>query len=360
MRLGVLALLSIVPLGATELHGVVRFGGLPLPGATVTAIEGDKKIVTSSDAQGAYTLDLADGNWSVTVAMQLFAPLTREVAVAAGAPPQDWDMKLLPMDQIRAAATQVITPPSAPAPNLSVAAPPKENGEKKNAKKEEAPKAPSPEPNPDSTQDASDNFLINGSQNNGASSPFAQSAAFGNNRRNLRGLYNGMFGVILDNSALDAQNFSLTGQQTPKPSYDHIQGLATFGGPLRIPHLIANGPMFFLAYQWTRNNNSSTQTGLMPTAAEREGDFSALPTPILDPLNHGAPFPGNMIPATRLSPQALALLNLYPLPNFAGTGYNYQVPTLGATHQDNLQARMNKLINSKNQLSGIFGFQDSR
>lgn len=366
LRISLLALAAIGSLGATDERGIVKFGGLPLPGATVTASRGDKKVVTSTDAQGAYSLDLTDGTWTIQVEMQCFAPLQREVTVAAGgagekSPPQEWELKLLPIEEIRAAATLVIAPAPTPAPNLSEAAAPSGPEKKAESKKEDAQKqAPAPEPNPDLNQDASDNFLINGSQNNGAASPFAQSAAFGNNRRNLRGLYNGMFGVILDNSALDAQNFSLTGQQTPKLSYDHVQGVATFGGPLRIPHLIHNGPMFFIGYQWTRNNNSTTQTGLMPTPAERAGDFSALPTPIIDPLN-GAPFPGNIIPLTRLSPQALSLLNLYPLPNFTGSSsYNYQIPTLGAQHIDAMQLRMNKLINSKNQLSGQFAFQSTR
>jgi hypothetical protein len=364
MRLWILSLIVLaagIPLAASEQHGQVVYGGLPLPGATVTASQGEKKLVTITDAQGAYTLDLPDGTWTIQVDMQCFAPLKRDVTVAAGSTANEqWELKLLPMEEIRAAATLVIAPPPAPAANLTINAPPTDGKqEKPEAKKEDAPKPPT-EPNADPSQDASDNFLINGSQNNAAASPFSQSAAFGNNRRNMRGLYNGMFGMILDNSALDAQNFSLTGQSTPKPGYNHIQGVATLGGPLRIPHLITNGPFFFIGYQWTRNTNSTTQTGLMPTAAQRQGDLSALPVPIIDPLN-GAPFPGNMIPGMRLSQQALSLLKLYPQPNFTGSSrYNYQIPTTGATHQDALQLRMNKLVNNKNQLSGVFAFQDSR
>ena len=60
--------------------------------------------------------------------------------------------------------------------------------------------------------------------NNGASSPFAQLQAFGNNRRGVRSLYNGSLGFSLDNSTLDARTFSLTGQDTPKPGYNQMQG----------------------------------------------------------------------------------------------------------------------------------------
>ena len=361
LRISLIALIAL-PLAAVEDHGSVKFGGMPVPGATITATQGDKKIITVSDAQGNYAFpDLAPGVWTVQVDMLCFETMKRELTIAPGVASENWELKLLPMDQIHAAATQVAPPVAAPAtPNLQIAAAPDAAGKKKADQVPAAAAPASPPPNADPSQDASDNFLINGSQNNGAASPFAQSAAFGNNRRNLRGLYNGMFGFTLNNSALDARSFSITGQDTPKPSFNQFQGLATLGGPLRIPRLMPNGPIFFLGYQWTHNSNASTQTGLVPTLAQRSGDFSGLPQPVIDPTN-GAPFGGNMIPSTRLSSQALALMNLFPLPNFnGGSGYNYQIPTLSGTHVDAMQLRMNKMIDQKNQLSGLFSFSSTR
>ena len=58
----------------------------------------------------------------------------------------------------------------------------------------------------------------------------------------------------------------------------------------------------------------------MPTEAERNGDFSAPRNPNcnpnvpIDPLT-GQPFPGNRIPADRISPAGRAFLSLYALPN---------------------------------------------
>ena len=43
-----------VPPGS-EYHGVVTFGGLPLPGATITATQAGKQFVTSSDLQGLFS-----------------------------------------------------------------------------------------------------------------------------------------------------------------------------------------------------------------------------------------------------------------------------------------------------------------
>jgi hypothetical protein len=216
------------------------------------------------------------------------------------------------------------------------------------------------------SQRAADGFLINGNANNAASSPFAMAQAFGNNRRASRSLYNGNLGFIVDNSTFDARPFSLTGQDTPRPDYNHVQGVFAFGGPIKIPHFIRNGPNFFVNYQWTRNRNASTGTGLMPDAAERLGDFSHIlnaqgqPVEIIDPVT-GAPIPGNRIPQSQISPQASALLNYYPLPNFpGGTRYNYQIPIVSNTHQDSLQTRLNKTIGRKDQVSGTFALQSTR
>ena len=174
------------------------------------------------------------------------------------------------------------------------------------------------------SQRASDGFLVNGTANNGAASTFSQNAAFGNNRRGPGSLYQFQVGLILDNSALDARPFSLTGQDTPKPAYNHLSGLANFAGPIRIGHFFKAPPTVFLNYQWTRNRNDTVASALMPLAVQRTGDFSASPGTIIDP-SAGAPFAGNIIPASRISPQAQALLNFYPLPNFLRR-YRLQLP----------------------------------
>src|SRR5262249_44457069 len=191
-----------------------------------------------------------------------------------------------------------------------------------------------------------------GSANNGAASPFAQAAAFGNNRR-TRSLYNGALGLNFDNSVFDARSFSLTGQNIDKPSYNQGVALFSFGGPLKIPHLIRNGPTFFFNYQRTQNRNATTSSGLMPTAAERTGNLSSHDGQIVDPLT-GIAFPGNVIPDNRISPQARALVGLYPLPNSSTVtrGYNYQVPLISATHQDQIQGRLAKALPPRNQIAG--------
>jgi uncharacterized GH25 family protein len=67
-----LACLSLSALTAAEHHGQVAFGGLPLPGATVTAIQGGRNFTAVTDQQGLYSFpDLPDGVWTIRVEMLL-------------------------------------------------------------------------------------------------------------------------------------------------------------------------------------------------------------------------------------------------------------------------------------------------
>ena len=53
---------------ASPYHGQVTFGGLPLPGATITATRGDAKFTAVSDQGGVYAFaDLPDGDWKIEV-----------------------------------------------------------------------------------------------------------------------------------------------------------------------------------------------------------------------------------------------------------------------------------------------------
>jgi hypothetical protein len=282
--------------------------------------------------------------------------------VAPGAPAAEWELKLLPLAEMGVAVPAADRP--APAASNTPSG-------FRRAELKESSAAPSPEPEPPAAPGEfgpapAEGFLINGSVNNGAASPFAQAAAFGNNRIK-RSLYNASLGMTFGSSALDARAFSLTGQDMPKPAYTRTQGMLSLGGPLKIPRLVPrNGPDVTVNYQWTRNTNATATAARVPTPEERTGDFSrsvdAMGRPVvpLDPAN-GSPFPGGTVPQSRISPQAAALAALYPLPNFVGGArYNYQVPLTGATHQDSLQTRVTQQVGRRNTLAGRFGFESTR
>ncbi len=139
-----LAVFAVFSLTAAEQHGKVLFGGLPVPGATVTVSQGDKKVVAVTDEMGVYSFpDLAEGTWSFQVEMQGFAPVKQDVTVAAAptpAPPatpatpaagQDFELKMLPIADMNAqTSAPVVTgiPPGAAGgastPSASAAAQP--------------------------------------------------------------------------------------------------------------------------------------------------------------------------------------------------------------------------------------------
>ena len=341
---------------ASEYRGTVTFNGLPVPGATVTATLGTTTLSAVTDGNGFFSFaDLKDGSWAIEVQKLFFTSAKQEVVIAPNLPPAAWELKMMPLNQIRTQATAQTPAPAA------VGAAPQEKSEK--PKDQKAASAEAPKSQEESDQRASDGLLINGSQNNAASSPFSLSQAFGNTRSGGRGLYNFGAALIYGNSALDARPYSLSGLEVPKPAYNQITGVLTAGGPIRIPHVLWHGPNFFAGYQWMRTSNSTALQGLVPTAAERDGDFSGVlnslgqPVQIFDPAT-GLPFPGNVGP---ISPQAQALLNFYPLPNLAGSsGYNYQIPVLNSTHEDAVQTRLDKNIGSKNSLFGRFALQSTR
>lgn len=348
LAVAVLALAAI-QVFASELRGVVTFNGLPVPGASVTAALDGKTFSAVTDAEGAYVFpDLADGTWALTIDMFGFSTLHEQIALAPGAAPSHSELSSLPLSEIE---KHVHASPSGP--NLAAQPKPLPNSLQSSS----TPESAQEESDADLAFRSEPGLLVNGSVSNAAESNFGLPGAFGNNRFGGKSLYNGSLGLILDNSAIDAAPYSLAGQPSPKPSYSRLTGVATFGGPLEIPHLFRNGPFVFAAYQWSRNNNAITQSALVPTVSERSGQFTS---PITDPLT-SSPFPGNQIPQSRIAPQAQALLALYPLPNLTGNlRYNYQVPLLNPQHQDALQTRIAQSLGRNDQLFGGFALQSTR
>jgi hypothetical protein len=327
---------------------------VPVPGASVTLIQGSTELSTVTDSQGLYEFPkIAEGNWKITIELRGFVPLNGNVALNATNEQGEWTLQMLDLKNLLSMAQKE---PATTAPLITRGKePPKENA--KNEKPEE-PVPQAPQTNDDADRSA-DGLLINGSESNAATSKYSLSPAIGNHRPGTKALYNGSLGAYAENSIFDAKPYSLAGLMLPKDNYNRITMVATFGGPIRIPPLFYHGPNFFIAYQWTRNGSASTGTGLMPTAAERNGvltDGNGQPLTIYNPAT-GTPFTGP-IP---VSPQAQALLALYPLPNItASTAYNYERSLLSDTHEDALQSRLDKSVGHRDSLYGGFSFESIR
>jgi hypothetical protein len=175
----------------------------------------------------------------------------------------------------------------------------------------------------------------------------------GNNQIRLQAFY------TLRNSVLDAKPFALNGQEAPKPAYAQNRFGFNLGGPVKIPKLfdMSSKANFFVNYTGNLLRNPFDSTAILPTPAERTGDFSAAHNIIYDPRS-GSPFPNNQIPLTRIDPIATGLLPYIPLPNQSGALQNYRFITSVPANSQNLNTRFNYTFNRSNRLNFTFNLQN--
>ena len=322
-----IAALALTP----DLQGRVVFSGVAVPGAVVSVTQHGRTVSATSDEDGAFAFaGLDPGVWTLHVEMRGFASVDRDVSVPAGDAPITVALTMSRYEEIvRPAANAAAAVPAVPVPDETL---------------DPLPTLPD---------------IVNGSVVNAAASPFAQPRAFGNNRPGKPSLYNGSVNATFGNSAWNARPFTFGDVRAPVPAYGDAQIGFAIGGPLRIPWVVKYGPQTFLAYQHGDTHTTRSQSALVPTLAARHGDLSAVPSPVRDPLT-GEAFPGNVIPVSRISPQASALAAYYPLPNTGGTsGSNYQTPLVAATRQDTLQLSVTHAPNRGASFTGTLAFQHS-
>lgn len=163
------------------------------------------------------------------------------------------------------------------------------------------------------------------------------------------------------NEKLNANNFfrNARGEARPLDRYNQFGG--KLGGPVFIPKLY-NGKdrtFFFVNYEQLVRVSPYSNLATVPDPKLRQGDFSSIPLTINDPLTN-APFPSNRIPANRLDPAAVKILNLLPAPNSAGTADNQNFRTLNnfASNGSNrpgskeITSRIDQNFSSASRLSG--------
>ena len=173
-----------------------------------------------------------------------------------------------------------------------------------------------------------------------------------------------------------ANNFfsNRAGQDRPERTYHRFGG--TLGGPVYLPKLYdgRDRTFFFFAYERLKDNQAEPQLFTVPTAAFRNGDFSALlntpcagttticPTRIYNPFTAQATgtvtrtaFTNNVIPTNLLNPVAVAYLNLYPLPNVAGNSDGTQNYFSNQVRHSNYRSWITRVDHRINERNSIFG-----
>lgn len=149
-------------------------------------------------------------------------------------------------------------------------------------------------------------------------------------------------------TALDARPyFSPT-----TPIFHRNQFGGTIGGPI-----IKNQLFYFLSYQGTNQSGGpGTQTYPTMSLQERNGDFSDISKPVIDPAT-GLQFPGNKIPTSLITPQAQKFMSGFlPEPNVGA--FTYSFPNIGILNEHQGIARVDYQFTRNDQLFGRYFVDD--
>ncbi len=145
--------------------------------------------------------------------------------------------------------------------------------------------------------------------------------------------YHGSLYGHLRRTAWDANSFFNNAAGVPITDQPNTTWGASFGGAVKIPKLYdgKNKTFFYLGFEHYDDTQSSSSVFATPTSLEKAGNFSQSLNSdgtlrvIYDPLNlvSGArqPFPGNVIPTSRLNPTGLAIAGNYQPALIAPTYY---------------------------------------
>jgi hypothetical protein len=182
---------------------------------------------------------------------------------------------------------------------------------------------------------------------------------------------NNLHGVAFErntNNDFDAINNAFSRPGRLAKNIQNQYGFA-IGGPVWIPKIIhgKNKLFWFMDYEGTKQSQFASDANLtLPTAAMRTGDFSATGTTIYDPLTGNAdgtgrtPFPGNIVPANRISSSAATLTALLPaltrIPSANNGSYSGNYDAYGATTYsvDRWDWKVNYNPNEKSMIWGRY------
>ena len=169
------------------------------------------------------------------------------------------------------------------------------------------------------------------------------------------------------------------GQLIRNPIRQNDYGV-TLGGPVVIPKLYHghDKTFFFFSFEQFRQSAFTSNTyAIVPTAAQRAGNFSAALRPtcntdpagqqvclneIFDPTtNHVVngvvernPFPNNTIPSSMIDPTAAIIQAMIPMPNTPGV-FNYTAPGYSNFRHTTIPSiKVDELISEKVKLSGYY------
>jgi outer membrane receptor protein involved in Fe transport len=168
---------------------------------------------------------------------------------------------------------------------------------------------------------------------------------------------------FLRNDKLDAKNFFELANAPRAPLRQNQFGFS-FGGPVWIPKVYngKNRTFFLASYEGLRITQGIPAISTALTPLMRQGNFSevASSNPIKDPLAPGMPvFPGNIIPASRLSSQAVNALAYMPLPTQPGVRNNFNTNAAYRNNTNQTIDRVDQSIGEKVRLFFRYAWENT-
>lgn len=151
---------------------------------------------------------------------------------------------------------------------------------------------------------------------------------------------------FLRNDQLNANDWGVL----TRPTLRRNQFGGTMGGPIK-----ANKTFVFGSYSGLRQRSQDVRSSaVVPTAAQRSGDFSAVTGAIKDPFaSPAANFPANQIPVTRFDPVAVKILGQY-IPGSNLPGNKFQGTEAHPKDADEGLLKLDHALSEKHQLSGSY------
>ena len=160
--------------------------------------------------------------------------------------------------------------------------------------------------------------------------------------------FHGTLFEFLRNSTLNGRNYFSATQDGLKRN----QFGGTIGGPIRKDKIFA-----FFSYQGTTIRQNPVNSAIVPTADQRNGNFSADSQQLIDPST-GQPFAGNQVPVTLFDPVATKLLTLLPV-GAPDTGLAYYDSHL-VENDNQYVTRIDEDVNQKLRIYGSYIYDHLR
>jgi Carboxypeptidase regulatory-like domain/TonB dependent receptor len=150
---------------------------------------------------------------------------------------------------------------------------------------------------------------------------------------------------FLRNDALDARPYFLS-QTAPVAPLRQNQFGFELDGPVLIPKLYdgRNKTFFMGSYEGLRQIRQSAGIATVMTPQMFQGNFSQTTTAVKDPFNGNTPFPGNIIPTSRLSAVSLKLQQYLPSPRAPGITSNLPYTAANNNNTDQTIDRIDQNI----------------